>query len=164
MDSSLLGVHYSQQAPKAVGPYPHVRRVGPFLFLSGIGPRARGQTHIPGVELHATTKEILSYNFEVQCRQVFHNVNILLEECGSHLHSLVDITVFLTNMKEDFPLYNRLYEEFVGSSPTPPARTTVEVTALPTPIAIELKCLAMIGSYSFEQQQYSNHQQKLTQW
>jgi 2-aminomuconate deaminase len=132
----------SSRAPEPVGPYPHARRVGNLLFLSGIGPRVRGNSAIPGVTLD-DDGTVTSYDFESQCRQVFENVRVVLEDAGSSWESIVDVTVFLTNMKTDFPTLNRLYAQaFAGNQPT---RTTVEVSRLPTPIAIELKVIATIG-------------------
>ncbi|SFG90265.1 RidA family protein [Pontibacter chinhatensis] len=131
----------SSKAPEPVGLYPHARRVGNLLFLSGVGPRERGTTKIPGVELDEQGN-VLSYNIEAQCRSVFQNVRYILEDAGSSWDSLVDVTVFLTNMKDDFATYNRLYAEYFKDNQ--PCRTTVEVNSLPTPIAIELKCIAMI--------------------
>ncbi len=131
----------STKAPEPVGAYPHARRVGNLLFLSGIGPRERGSSKIPGVELdeHGT---IISYDIETQCHSVFRNVKYVLEEAGSSWEKLVDVTVFLTNMKQDFKTFNRIYAEYFKDNQ--PCRTTVEVNALPTPIAIELKCIAVI--------------------
>lgn len=131
----------SSKAPEPVGLYPHARRVGNLLFLSGVGPRERGTKKIPGVELDEQGN-ILSYDIEAQCRSVFRNVRAILEDAGSGWDSLVDVTVFLTNMKDDFATYNRLYAEYFKDNQ--PCRTTVEVNKLPTPIAIELKCIAMI--------------------
>jgi 2-aminomuconate deaminase len=132
----------SSRAPEPVGPYPAFRRVGDLLFLSGLGPRVRGVPGVPGVTLNPDG-EVVSYDFERQCRQVFENVRLVLEDAGSSWESIVDVTVFLTNMKADFPTLNRLYAEaFAGNRPT---RTTVEVSRLPTPIAIELKVVAVIG-------------------
>jgi 2-aminomuconate deaminase len=131
----------SSKAPEPVGLYPHARRVGNLLFLSGVGPRQRGSAAIPGVELNAEGI-IVSYDIETQCRSVFQNVRMILEEAGSRWENLVDVTVFLTNMKHDFSTYNRVYAEHFQTNQ--PCRTTVEVTALPTPIAIELKCIATI--------------------
>jgi len=132
----------SSRAPEPVGHYPHARRVGDLLFLSGVGPRERGTKKIPGVELNESG-EILSYDIELQCRSVFQNVRYILEDAGSSWENIVDVTVFLTNMKDDFAVYNRLYaEHFAGNLP---CRTTVEVNALPTQIAIELKVIARIG-------------------
>ncbi|SEA33079.1 RidA family protein [Microbulbifer marinus] len=131
----------SSKAPEPVGLYPHARRVGNLLFLSGVGPRVRGSKEIPGVTLNAQG-EIVNYDIATQCRSVFDNVRNILEECGSSWEQLVDVTVFLTNMKGDFPTYNRIYAEYFCSNQ--PARTTVEVLSLPTPIAIELKCIATI--------------------
>lgn len=131
----------SARAPEPVGAYPHARRVGSLLFLSGVGPRERGTKQIPGVELDAGGK-IIAYDIEAQCRSVFENVRTILEEAGSKWENLVDVTVFLTNMKDDFPAYNRLYAEYFSG--VQPCRTTVEIGSLPTPIAIELKCIATI--------------------
>jgi 2-aminomuconate deaminase len=132
----------SSRAPEPVGPYPHARRVGNLLFLSGIGPRVRGSSVIPGVTLD-DDGTVTSYDFESQCSQVFENVRMVLEDAGASWESIVDVTVFLTNMKADFPVLNRLYAQaFAGNRPT---RTTVEVSRLPTPIAIELKVIAAIG-------------------
>ena len=131
----------SDKAPEPVGPYPHARKVGNLLFLSGVGPRKPGTKTIPGVELDKSGN-ILSYNIVDQCRSVFENVRYILKDAGSHWDNLVDVTVFLTNMKNDFPVYNQVYAEYFKNNQ--PCRTTVEVTALPTPIAIELKCIATI--------------------
>src|ERR1700755_2894141 len=131
----------SALAPEPVGPYPHARRVGDLLFLSGVGPRKRGSKEIPGVTLDAKGN-IVSYDIEQQCYSVFQNVRFVLEASGSKWENLVDVTVFLTNMKEDFPVYNKIYAEYFKDNQ--PCRTTVEVTALPSPIAIELKCIATI--------------------
>jgi 2-aminomuconate deaminase len=132
----------SARAPEPVGNYPHARSVGNLLFLSGVGPRKRGAKEIPGVEL-GPDGEILSYDIEAQCHSVFQNVRAILEEAGSSWDRLVDVTVFLTNMKKDFGAFNRLYADYFKSNS--PCRTTLEVGALPTPIAIELKCVATIG-------------------
>jgi 2-aminomuconate deaminase len=132
----------SSRAPEPVGAFPHAKRVGNLLFLSGIGPRARGRKEIPGVILDAD-RNIVSYEIETQCRAVFENVRLVLEDVGANWNDIVDVTVFLTNMKKDFPLYNKLYAEyFAGEGKPNPTRTTVEVRALPTPIAIELKVIA----------------------
>lgn len=131
----------SQRAPEPVGPYPHFRRVGDLLFLSGLGPRVRGIPGVPGVTLDAAG-EVVSYDFERQCRQVFENVRLVLEDAGSSWDRIVDVTVYLTDMKRDFPTFNRLYAEAFTTNQ--PARTTVEVGRLPTPIAIELKVIATI--------------------
>lgn len=135
-----ISVH-SEKAPEPVGKYPHARRVGNLLFLSGVGPRERGTKKIPGVEL-AEDGRILSYDIEAQCRSVFRNVKQILEDSGSSWGQMVDVTVFLTNMKDDFPIYNRLWAEYFDENP--PCRTTVEINCLPTPIAIELKVIATI--------------------
>jgi 2-aminomuconate deaminase len=135
----------SSRAPEPVGAFPHAKRVGNLLFLSGIGPRVRGNQDIPGVTLDAD-RNILSYDIETQCRAVFENVRLVLEDAGADWKNIVDVTVFLTNMKNDFPAYNKLYAEyFAGEGKPNPTRTTVEVTALPTPIAIELKVIAALG-------------------
>ncbi len=131
----------STQAPEPVGAYPHARRVGNLLFLSGVGPRECGSKIIPGVELDEQGN-VASYDIAAQSHSVFRNVRYILEEAGSSWNQLVDVTVFLTNMKDDFPVYNRLYAEYFKDNQ--PCRTTVEVNCLPTPIAIELKCIATI--------------------
>ena len=131
----------SSRAPEPVGLYPHARRVGDLLFLSGVGPRERGSKTIPGVELN-DAGEIVSYDIETQCRSVFQNVRYILEDAGSSWENIVDVTVFLTNMKDDFATYNKIYAEYFSGNR--PARTTVEVAALPTPIAIELKVIATV--------------------
>ena len=131
----------SSRAPEPVGAYPHARKVGNLLFLSGVGPRERGTKKIPGVELDAAGK-ITSYDIEAQCHSVFKNVRTILEEAGSSWDKMVDVTVFLTNMKDDFATYNRLYAEYFKE--VQPCRTTVEINCLPTPIAIELKVIATL--------------------
>lgn len=131
----------SNRAPEPVGLYPHARRVGDLLFLSGVGPRERGTKTIPGVELN-DAGEIVSYDIETQCRSVFQNVRYILEDAGSSWDKIVDVTVFLTNMKADFVAYNRIYAEYFADNQ--PCRTTVEISSLPTPIAIELKVIATI--------------------
>ena len=131
----------STKAPDPVGLYPHSRRVGNLLFLSGVGPRERGTKKIPGVELDENGG-IISYEIEAQCRSVFRNVRYILEDSGSSWEKIVDVTVFLTDMKNDFQTYNRVYAEYFKENP--PCRTTVEINCLPTPIAIELKVIATI--------------------
>src|SRR5687767_7284056 len=132
---------HSNQAPEPIGAYPHARRVGNLLFLSGVGPRKRGSKEIPGVTLDAQNN-IVAYDIEQQCHSVFQNVKTILEASGSDWEKLVDVTVFLTNMKKDFPVFNKIYAEYFKNNQ--PCRTTVEVNALPTPIAIELKCIAVV--------------------
>lgn len=131
----------SSKAPEPVGLYPHARRVGDLLFLSGVGPREKGSKKIPGVELNEAG-EIVSYDIETQCRSVFQNVRYILEDAGSAWENIIDVTVFLTNMKADFAAYNRLYAEYFADNQ--PCRTTVEISSLPTPIAIELKVIATV--------------------
>jgi 2-aminomuconate deaminase len=131
----------SPRAPEPVGLYPHARRAGNLLFLSGVGPRKRGTKEIPGVELNGAG-EITSYDIEMQCRSVFQNVRYIVEDAGSSWDQIVDVTVYLTNMKDDFATYNKIYAEYFSSNR--PCRTTVEVNKLPTPIAIELKVIATI--------------------
>jgi 2-aminomuconate deaminase len=131
----------SKRAPEPVGLYPHARKVGNMLFLSGVGPRERGTKKIPGVELDSNGN-IISYDIEKQCRSVFDNVKAVLEDSGAKWEDLVDVTVFLTNMKDDFPIYNKVYAEYFESNQ--PCRTTLGITSLPTPIAVELKCIAHI--------------------
>jgi 2-aminomuconate deaminase len=131
----------SSKAPEPVGLYPHARRVGNLLFLSGVGPRERGSKQIPGVTLDAAGN-ISNYDIEQQCHSVFRNVKYILEDAGSGWDKIVDVTVYLTNMKNDFPVYNRLWAEYFKENP--PCRTTLEINCLPTPIAIELKVIATI--------------------
>ena len=131
----------SKNAPEPVGLYPHAKKVGDLLFLSGVGPREKGTKIIPGVELNKDG-EIISYDIEKQCHSVFNNVKMIVEESGSSWKNIVDVTVFLTNMKDDFKIYNRIYAEYFHDNQ--PCRTTVEIKSLPTPIAIELKVIATI--------------------
>jgi len=131
----------SSKAPEPVGLYPHARKVGNLLFLSGVGPRERGKKEIPGVELDANGN-ILSYDIETQCHSVFRNIKYILEDSGSSWDKIVDVQVFLTNMKDDFKTYNRIYADYFKDNL--PCRTTVEINCLPTPIAIELKVIATI--------------------
>ena len=133
---------FSSQAPEPVGLYPHAKKVGSLLFLSGIGPREKGSKKIPGVELD-DKGNIISYDITTQCHSVFKNVKAVLEDSGANWNQLVDITVFLTNMKDDFKVYNEIYGQYFKENQ--PCRTTVEVSSLPTPIAIELKCIAYLG-------------------
>ncbi len=121
--------YHADKAPDPVGLYPHARRAGNLLFLSGVGPRKKGSAEIPG-------------DIAAQCRSVFENVKNILEASGATWDDLIDVTVYLTNMKEDFPVYNKLWAEYFAKNP--PCRTTVEVNCLPTPIAIELKCIAAV--------------------
>lgn len=131
----------TSRAPRPMGLYPHARRVGNLLFLSGIGPRNAQTDAIPGLELdkHGQYK---SFDFEAQCRAVFENVRTVLEASGSSWGNLVDVTVFLADMKRDFHTYNRIYAEYFAENQ--PCRTTVGVTSLPSAIAIELKCIAVL--------------------
>jgi 2-aminomuconate deaminase len=135
----------AENAPKPMGLYPHARRVGNLLFLSGVGPRIPGSgsedAAIPGLKIDKNGN-YETFDFEAQCRSVFDNVRRILEESGSSWENLVDVTVFLTDMKRDFKTYNRIYAEYFATNQ--PCRTTVEVNALPSPIAIELKCIATI--------------------
>jgi 2-aminomuconate deaminase len=131
----------SSKAPEPVGLYPHARKVGNLLFLSGVGPRERGTKKIPGVELDENGN-IIAYDIETQCHSVFRNIRYILEDAGSGWDKIVDVTVFLTNMKADFQTYNRLYAEYFKDNQ--PCRTTIEIKSLPTPIAIELKVIATI--------------------
>ncbi|AUD78012.1 2-aminomuconate deaminase [Kangiella profundi] len=131
----------SSSAPEPVGLYPHARRVGHLLFLSGVGPRKKDSKDIPGVTLD-DDGNIVDYCIETQCRSVFENVRTILQESGSGWDQLVDVQVFLTNMKDDFKTYNKVYAEYFADNQ--PCRTTIEISSLPTPIAIELKCIATI--------------------
>jgi 2-aminomuconate deaminase len=129
----------STRAPRPVGLYPYARRVGNLLFLSGVGPRKKDSDKIPGVELDENGN-ILSYDIATQCQSVFQNIKYILEDAGSSWENIVDVTVFLTNMKDDFATFNRIYADYFKENQ--PCRTTVEINALPTPIAIELKVIA----------------------
>ena len=131
----------SSKAPEPVGLYPHARKTGNLIFLSGVGPRERGSKKIPGVELDEKGN-VLSYDIEAQCHSVFKNVKFILEDAGSSWDKIIDVTVYLTNMKDDFPKYNKLWAEYFAIDP--PCRTTLEINCLPTPIAIELKVIAII--------------------
>ena len=131
----------SSKAPEPVGLYPHARKVGNLLFLSGVGPRKRGSKNIPGVELNEDGT-IKSYDIATQCHSVFQNIRYILEDAGSSWDNIVDVTVFLTNMKDDFPIYNKIYAEYFKDNL--PCRTTLEINCLPTPIGIELKVMATI--------------------
>jgi 2-aminomuconate deaminase len=128
-------------APAPVGAYPHARRVGQLLFLSGVGPRMPGTNEIPG-NVYDAANVLVGYDIEAQCRQVFANVRAVLEASGARWEDLVDVTVFLTDMRRDFAAYNRIYAE--AFTDAQPCRTTLGITALPTPIAIELKCIAVL--------------------
>lgn len=135
----------TDKAPKPMGLYPHAKRAGNLLFLSGVGPRAAGsgseEANIPGLK-YDNNGNYETFDFEAQCRSVFNNVKIILEESGSSFDKLVDVTTFLTDMKRDFKTYNKVYAEYFKD--VQPCRTTVEVNALPSPISIELKCIAII--------------------
>jgi 2-aminomuconate deaminase len=135
---------HSSRAPEPVGPYPHARRAGNLLFLSGVGPRVRGSKEIPGVVLHADGS-IASYDIELQCRNCFANCRAVVEDAGARWEDVVDVTVFLTDIKRDFAAYNRVYAEcFAGPGNPNPTRTTLGITALPTPIAVEVKAIVVI--------------------
>jgi 2-aminomuconate deaminase len=131
----------TDKAPKPMGLYPHARKVGNLLFLSGIGPRIPGTDEIPGLKLDKHG-QFLEFDFEAQCHSVFKNVRTVLEESGSTWDKLVDVTVFLVDMKRDFHTYNRIYAEYFKDNQ--PCRTTVSVNSLPSAIAIELKCIASL--------------------
>jgi len=133
-------------APAPVGAYPHARRVGDLLFLSGVGPRLPGSSHaIPG-NVHDAGGRLVAYDIEAQCRQVFSNVRAVLEASGARWDDLVDVTVFLTDMARDFKTYNAVWAEHFPDPASAPCRTTLGIDALPTPIAIELKCIARIAA------------------
>ncbi len=142
MESSKIS---SNKAPKPVGLYPHARKVGNLLFLSGVGPRKANSdsndSAVPGLELDHNGN-FISFDFESQCHSVFQNIKTILEESGSSWEKLVDVTVFLVDMKRDFKTYNKIYAEYFKDNQ--PCRTTVAIDSLPTPIAIELKCIATI--------------------
>ena len=129
-------------APKPVGLYPHARRAGDFLYLSGVGPRLPGSGDIPG-NVYDDNGVLMEYDIAAQCRSVFANVRAVLEASEASWDQLIDVTVFLTDMDRDFATYNALYAEHFSDNR--PCRTTLAITALPTPIAIELKCVAYLG-------------------
>jgi 2-aminomuconate deaminase len=131
----------TDNASKPLGAYPHARKAGNLLFLSGIGPRNPIDNSIPGLELD-TDGNIVNYDIEAECHSVFANIKAVLEASGSSWDKIIDVTVFLTNMKRDFPIYNKIYADYFTSVQA--CRTTVEVKSLPTPIAIELKVIATI--------------------
>jgi 2-aminomuconate deaminase len=131
----------SARAPKPVGLYPHAKRVGNLLFLSGIGPREPGTDRIPGNVLD-DAGNVVRYDIAAQCHSVFRNVRVVLEDAGSTWEDIVDVTVFLTNIRDDFATYNQVYADYFAANR--PTRTTVEVSRLPTPIAIELKVIAVV--------------------
>lgn len=136
--------HHSSRAPEPVGSYPHAKRVGNLLFLSGVGPRSRGSSDIPGVTLDEDGK-VLAVDIEAQCRSCFENVRTVLEDAGASWDCLADVIVFLTNMERDFVTYNRVYSEYFAGEGNPnPTRTTVEISSLPTPIAVEVKAVAFL--------------------
>lgn len=140
MSDSSSAIH-AAGAPRPVGLYPHARRVGQLLFLSGIGPREPETNGIPGLSLTAAGN-YATFDFEAQCHSVFRNVRAVLEAAGARWENLVDVTVFLTDMHRDFETYNRIYAEYFKENQ--PCRTTVGIDSLPTPIAIELKCIAVM--------------------
>lgn len=132
----------SNKAPEPVGLYPHARKVGDFIYYSGIGPRERGTKKIPGVELDENGN-IASYDIATQCRSVFNNLKLVVEDSKADWKNVIDVTIFLTNMKDDFKIYNEIYAEYFKDNQ--PCRTTIEIKSLPTPIAIEVKAIAYVG-------------------
>lgn len=139
----MSDVIQAQAAPRPVGHYPHARRVGQLLFLSGIGPRDPASNAIPG-NVYAADGSLQQYDIAAQCHAVFANVRAVLEASGARWEDLVDVTVYLTDMARDFKTYNRLWAEYFPDAAQAPCRTTLGITALPTPIAIELKCTAVV--------------------
>ncbi len=138
--------HNSDRAPEPVGAYPHARRAGNLLFLSGVGPRTRGSNEIPGVTLDEDGN-VVAVDIEAQCRSCFANVRAVLEDAGGRWEDLVDVLVFLVDMERDFADYNRVYaEHFAGPGNPNPTRTTIEINRLPTPIAVEVKAVACLDS------------------
>jgi 2-aminomuconate deaminase len=142
METKTSDNHISSSAPEAVGPYPHARREGSLLFLSGIGPRKKGSTQIPGAEYNSEG-QIVDYDICIQTHSVFQNIKTILEECGCSLSQVIDCQVFLTNMKRDFADFNAVYREYFNAE-TGPTRTTIEVGSLPTPISVEIKVVASV--------------------
>ena len=142
----MSGTVHAAAAPKAVGRYPHARRVGDLLFLSGIGPRDPATNGVPGNVVDADGR-LLAYDIVAQCHSVFANVRAVLEASGTRWEDLVDVTVYLTDMARDFAAYNAVWAEHFPDVETAPCRTTLGITALPTPIAIELKCIAVAAQH-----------------
>lgn len=139
----MSGTVHAAAAPKAVGSYPHARRVGDLLFLSGIGPRDPATNGVPGNVVDAEGR-LVAYDIVAQCHSVFANVRAVLEASGARWEDVVDVTVYLTDMARDFAAYNAVWAEHFPDVETAPCRTTLGITALPTPIAIELKCVATL--------------------
>jgi 2-aminomuconate deaminase len=134
-----VGIIRTDKAPKPVGPYPHARRVGDFLFLSGIGPRKPVTGEIPGI-VRDSAGSVIDHDIEVQTRACIENVKTILQEAGSSIEKVLDVTVYLTDMQRDFDRFNKVYAEYFGR--VQPTRTTVGVDSLPTPISVELKVIA----------------------
>ena len=136
--------HYSTRAPEPVGPYPHAKRVGNLIFFSGVGPRQRGTTQIPGVTF-AADGSVAAVDIESQCRSCFENLRTICNDAGVPWNAIADVTMYLTNIERDFKTYNRVYAEFFAGDGNPnPTRTTLGITALPTPIAVEVKAIAVV--------------------
>ncbi|MEN9530705.1 MAG: hypothetical protein RI932_2578 [Pseudomonadota bacterium] len=135
---------FSDLAPEAVGPYPHAKQFGDLIFVSGIGPRERGKKEIPGVTL-AADGSVLSYDIEIQTRSVIENIRSILKSAGCDLSDIIDAQCFLTDIKKDFKKFNAIYGEYFNAE-TGPSRTTIGVTGLPTPIAVEIKVIAKAKS------------------
>lgn len=142
----MSGVVQTGSAPRPVGHYPHARRVGDLLFLSGIGPRSAADNTIPGNVLDADGR-LVGYDIAAQTHAVFANVRAVLEASNARWEDLVDVTVYLTDMARDFPIYNTIWAQYFPDPATAPCRTTLGISALPTPIAIELKCVAALGNH-----------------
>lgn len=140
--TGAMPTYTTENAPAAVGSYPHARRIGELLFLSGIGPRTPGSNVISG-NVYDDNGLLADYDITAQCKQVFANVRSVLQASGADWTDLIDVTVYLTDMERDFPTYNRIWAEHFPEPATAPCRTTLGITALPTPIAIELKCVAV---------------------
>ena len=137
-------IHSSERAPEPVGAYPHAKRAGNLLFLSGVGPRQRGAPDIPGVTLDASG-QVIEHDIELQCRSCFDNVRAILEDAGASWNDIIDVLVFLTDMDGDFKRYNAVYAEYFAGEGNPnPTRTTIEINCLPTPIAVEVKVIAAL--------------------
>ncbi len=137
------GAVSTDAAPSPVGAYPHARRVGDLLYLSGVGPRQPVTNAIPGGPIRDASGAPLDYDIEAQTRAVIDNVRVILEAAGSSLDRVLDITAFLVDMDRDFAGYNKVYAEAFASVGA--TRTTLAVRALPTPIAVEFKVIAAAG-------------------
>jgi len=123
---------------KPLGAYPHVKRVGDFLYVSGTSSRQADDTHAGATQ---DESGVWHLDIEAQTKATLETIGSYLEKVGASLDDVIDVTSFLVDMK-DFPGYNKVYGSFFNSA-TGPARTTVAVKELPHPnIIIEIKAIA----------------------